>query len=334
MANTGTTTYPQAIDNYTNPVANVNYENESGFSHAALHSQVHEAVKAIENALGTYTSGTNVFAKKNNETFGTPLVTGGTLNNAVIGTPAITGGTINAAVGTLSGGTYTSMTALGATLGTPNIYEWDGWQAANQTWTYASGTSFTISSLDATGTYKPGLKIKLTQTTDKYFYVVSSSFSTNTTVNLAAGTNYSLASAAITSPYYSNSASPVGHPIWFQFTPAYSASGNMTFSVASTRVAQFSLTGSVCTLMMAFYGTTGGTASNSITVGSLPITAATISADTQNGGGGARIRESTTIGGFAFVTAGTAVNLRRYDSSNWSLSADRGGEFTINYPMA
>ncbi len=44
----------------------------------------------------------------------------------------------------------------------------DGWQPANETWTYASATTITVPS-GAASKYAKGDKIKLTQTTVKYF---------------------------------------------------------------------------------------------------------------------------------------------------------------------
>ena len=98
MANPGTTTYPAAYDNFDNPVAGVNYENESGYSHAALHSQVHDAIEKIEAALGTHTAGTAVYAKNDGTVSNLEIIggtqtsgkfDGGTIINSVIGTTNI-----------------------------------------------------------------------------------------------------------------------------------------------------------------------------------------------------------------------------------------------------
>ncbi len=91
----------------------------------------------------------------------------------------------------------------------------DGWTSSADTWTYASASSFTISG-DKTATYEKGQKIKLTQTTVKYFYITAVSYGApNTTITVAAGTDYSLANAAITSPFYSNADQPFGFPTVF-----------------------------------------------------------------------------------------------------------------------
>lgn len=113
--------------------------------------------------------------------------------------------------------------------GTP-IY--DGWMIGNDTWTYASATTFTIAGVDRTARFPVGTKLKLSQTGTKYFYVVSSAFSTNTTITVTGGSDYSLANAAITSPFYSYMSSPQGWPVWFNYTPTVAnfTTGNGTIT--------------------------------------------------------------------------------------------------------
>lgn len=94
----------------------------------------------------------------------------------------------------------------------------DGWIPAGETWTYASAASptftFTISG-DKTTKYYPGMRLKLTHSsTTKYFIVTKVSYSSpNTTVTIYGGTDYSLASGAITNPYYSMMKAPAGFPL-------------------------------------------------------------------------------------------------------------------------
>lgn len=93
----------------------------------------------------------------------------------------------------------------------------DGWIAAGETWTYASADAptftFTISG-DLTTKYSVGMRIKLTQTTAKYFIVTAVSYSApNTTVTIYGGTDYTLANAAITSPFFSFHKAPFGFPL-------------------------------------------------------------------------------------------------------------------------
>lgn len=101
----------------------------------------------------------------------------------------------------------------------------DGWVDPSETWTYASATTFTVPG-DQTSKYTVGLKIKLTQTTVKYFYVLKSEYSDpNTTVTISGGVDYTLANAAISDNYYSRVQSPSGFPDWFEYTPTFSSAG-------------------------------------------------------------------------------------------------------------
>lgn len=95
----------------------------------------------------------------------------------------------------------------------------DGWTADTDTWVYVSATSFKIEGKDVASRFPVGCKIKITQTTDKYFNVVSAAFSTDTLVTVTAGSDYTIANAAITSPKYSYASCPVGFPQWFNYTP-------------------------------------------------------------------------------------------------------------------
>lgn len=113
-------------------------------------------------------------------------------------------------------------------------YLTDGWIADPDTWVYVSASSFKVVGKDVTSRLIPGTKIKLTQTSAKYFYVTSASFSTDTTVNVTGGTayQYALADADITSPYYSYSLNPQGFPAsGLSFTPTISVTSDCgTFS--------------------------------------------------------------------------------------------------------
>ena len=117
-----------------------------------------------------------------------------------------------------------------------------GWITPPDTWTYASATTFTIAGVDRRAMFPKGTKIKLTQGTVKYFYVVGSAFSTNTTITITAGTSYTLANAAITSPYYSYASTPRGFPTSFAWTPSWT---NVTIGDA-TVAGRFSVDGHVC----------------------------------------------------------------------------------------
>ena len=92
-----------------------------------------------------------------------------------------------------------------------------GWLAAEETWTYASSDSptftFTVPGDNSTK-YYPGMRIKLTQTTVKYFIITKVVYSSpNTTVTVYGGTDYTLANEAIIYPYYSSAKAPAGFPL-------------------------------------------------------------------------------------------------------------------------
>lgn len=94
----------------------------------------------------------------------------------------------------------------------------DGWVAAGETWTYASADdptfTFTIDSMDATAKYSTGMRIKLAQTTVKYFIITKVVFNDpGSTITVYGGTDYDLANAAITAPYYSVVKAPLGFPL-------------------------------------------------------------------------------------------------------------------------
>jgi len=83
------------------------------------------------------------------------------------------------------------------------------------TWSYSSADAptFIISiNADMTSILCPGMRIKLTQTTEKYFIVTAvGAYSGGATlVTVYGGTDYTLTAAAITYPYYSNVKAPLG----------------------------------------------------------------------------------------------------------------------------
>jgi len=127
----------------------------------------------------------------------------------------------------------------------PNAVSLDGWLSAGEVLTYASATTFTVAG-DRTAKYQKGTRLKLTQTTTKYFVCVGVSFAAGvTTVTVTGGSDYSLANAVISDPYYSYAVSPQGYPDWFAYTPTFTG-----FSSSPTAgYARFKVVGRMC-----FYG--------------------------------------------------------------------------------
>lgn len=93
-----------------------------------------------------------------------------------------------------------------------------GWIPGSVTWSYSSADAptFVISiPQDVTSLIGPGCRIKLTQTTVKYFIVTAvGAYSGGVTlVTVYGGTDYTLDNAAITLPFYSRSKAPFGFPL-------------------------------------------------------------------------------------------------------------------------
>lgn len=98
-------------------------------------------------------------------------------------------------------------TALSTNIGT-------GWVAAGETWTVhnISGLTYQIAvSGDKTTKYYAGMRLKLTQTTVKYFILTNVVYSApNTILTVFGGTDYTLVNAAISSPFFSIAKVPAG----------------------------------------------------------------------------------------------------------------------------
>jgi len=147
----------------------------------------------------------------------------------------------------------------------------DGWTSkTGETWTYASKTTFTVAG-DLTGVYIPGAKIRMHQSGYKYFYVISSSYSSpNTTVTVTAGSTYTIANATISNGAISYSDTAAGFPDWFVWTPTETG-----WTATPTGVFRFHIKGRVVYFNIS---TTAGTSDSTTTRLSLPVTSANINA--------------------------------------------------------
>jgi len=91
-----------------------------------------------------------------------------------------------------------------------------GWQQDTDEWIYGSAlyNYFYIANKDVTDKFPPGTKIKLTQTTEKFWYVDYSAVGElgHTSVVLVANSDYTLVDAPITNPCYSYDINPEGFP--------------------------------------------------------------------------------------------------------------------------
>lgn len=148
---------------------------------------------------------------------------------------AVTATSVTSA-GAVSGTTVTGSGAVTGASYTQGSTRLDtGWFPGSSTWVYVSATTFTVSATEA-AFMSVGTKIWLTQTTSKYFYVTGVS---GATITVNGGTDYTVANAAITAPYFSNAATPFGFPHWFAYTPTWT---NLTVGSA-TQSFRFKITG-------------------------------------------------------------------------------------------
>lgn len=207
---------------------------------------------------------------------------------------------------------------------------WDGWQPRSETLTYASATSFTIAGVDLTAIYRKGTKLRVSQSTGgtKYFVVASSSFSTNTTVNLIPTTDYSLANEAISSPNVSYAENPAGWPGWFAYTPTFTG-----FSAAPVGIHRWSARGNTIHLIVRVvtFGTSDATG---FTI-TAPIAQANVSADllTYFSLGLAVDNGSNSSGDLGRIpnNSATITLLKGASPTGWTNSGNKGANFQFFY---
>ena len=110
-----------------------------------------------------------------------------------------------------------SLIAAGATLTSINLSaprSWDGWQDANETWTYSSvdgQTGVVTVPSDATTKYTVGMRIKLTQSSTVKYAIITAV--TSTSLTMFFDTDAVLANSAISANYYSAMKTPFGFPM-------------------------------------------------------------------------------------------------------------------------
>lgn len=134
--------------------------------------------------------------------------------------------------------------------GTASSIPLDGWIYPSEVWNYLTPTTFSVSG-DLTSKYTSGVKLKLTNGTVKYSYVLKSVYSApNTIVTHTGGTSYTFSSGTLSNNYYSIVQSPQGFPDWFTWTPTWS--GTITNPVLGngTLDGRFRIDGKLVTAIM------------------------------------------------------------------------------------
>lgn len=202
----------------------------------------------------------------------------------------------------------------------------DGWtDDIAVTWAYTSATTFTVTG-DQTVKFSKGTRIKLTQTTVKYFVVVASSFAAGTTtVTITGGSDYTFANAVISANYYSYAANPQGYPGWFAYTPTITG-----FSGSPATTARFSVVGNKCQVVFQ-YGSWGTSNATGFSV-TTPIPMAT----PLNYYGAIRAQNNsvhqTVPGMFEGVNGSSTINLyTAWGGGAWTASGDKGAAFAMAF---
>jgi len=149
------------------------------------------------------------------------------------------------------------------------ITQQDGWVPANQTWTYASATTFTIVG-DYSAILTKGMKFKLTaNSVVLQGYILSATYSSpNTTVTVCGN---ALTSHTFTNNFYSVSESPASFPTVFTYTPTITWTAGAAPSGSPTKKELFWITGNVCHIRIFNFGYTAGTSVTSVSI-PLPVT--------------------------------------------------------------
>lgn len=199
-----------------------------------------------------------------------------------------------------------------------------GWQKVSDSWAYASATTITVPS-GAASYYAVGDKIKLTQTTVKYFYIVAVA---DTLLTVTGGSDFTVANAAITDINISKMATPIDFPARFTWSPTWTASGSMTISSVSVAVAEFVITGMVVEYWLKASFTLGGTASSQVRH-TLPIVAAL--ADNTSISNGDMYDGSTNLSHGVWSSTGGFVYNHKPTASNWTLGGSRQIRTTGRY---
>jgi hypothetical protein len=208
----------------------------------------------------------------------------------------------------------------------------DGWVIISDSLTYVSSSSFTVPG-NQTALFQKGTKIKLTDSTVKYFYVTSSVYSApNTTITITGGDDYALSGGAITLPYYSYVENPVGFPDWFNYTPTITGLATTVISSVVIGHSVFCIKGQTVFYKVTATFTIGTAASQSIMV-TVPV--GINSSCNASGGSASRVIATDLLSGVVILVAiSTWMQVRGYDGTSWTTGASKQLRADVYYQMA
>jgi hypothetical protein len=115
---------------------------------------------------------------------------------------------------------------------------------------------------------------------------------------------------------------PTGYPDLFSFTPTLGADGSMTYTSTSVRYAKFRIYGRMCQVILDVTGTTGGSASISLSF-SLPVSINGGTTPLGPSGENVYIDGGNTSVGFCIAHDSNTIYVRKTDSSNWGIGSER-----------
>lgn len=203
-----------------------------------------------------------------------------------------------------------------------------GWILLTASGTRVGDTSFTVAG-DVTDQIAVGDKLKLTDTTTKYYYVTAVAYTSSTLITVTGGTDYTVVGDP-SNIYYSKVASPVGFPQCFNYTPTFTG-----FSAdPSAYISQFTITDRIVTWF--FHTDTGGTSNATTYTMTIPVTAKTLTngvwyfpartVDNSN---------NVATPGIGYIASGgtTVALFPDYAYTNWTNSGGKRAKFTAIYPI-
>lgn len=194
-----------------------------------------------------------------------------------------------------------------------------GWTTSSDTWVYSSASAFTISGVDRTTIYQPGTLLRFTQSASvKYAVVLSSSFSTNTTVNIFVNTDYTIANSAISANSYSYASNPQGFPTDFTYSPTINGSGGSAGTyAATTNFCKYFVTGRRVHVQYSIKITNVGSWSGQVQC-TLPASASASYASTYNNPVNVFLTADSTVPGASSLAMGSvkqSTNIMQFVSS-------------------
>lgn len=213
-----------------------------------------------------------------------------------------------------------------------------GWEAIasggdwinGTTWTYASGTTFTVSG-DVASQFPVGCKLSWVQGGTEYQgYAVSAVYSSpNTTVTVA---GEAVLNSAISSPKYSYASSPTGFKHWFPFTETWTG-----FSASpSDGFCRFKIEGRQVTQEIS-RGTNGTSNANNCQV-SLAVTAKTLAGYAKIEQNGIACKTAwVDTPAYYYIASGASVAVLAWKPTStltdWNTSGDKNWAGTMTWEI-